>query len=137
MIRLRDPFRHRVQFVRKRLRAIRETAAAFLIVVSTDTGGLRDEPAHKVATVTEQKIGHLLVLALDRKGIVGTAIQRQALRLLRLVPAETWCARLGNLPPAIDEEAKGQGAWFSRVRWVAGVCASVIIAVLQRVRIGG
>lgn len=111
MISLRDPFRHRVHFARIRLRAIRETAAAFLIVVSTDTGGLRDDPARKVATVTEQRIGHLLVLALDRKGIVGTANQRQALRLLRLVQAETWCARLGYLPPAIVEEAKGKGAW--------------------------
>lgn len=111
MISLRDPFRHRVHFVHVRLRTIREIAAAFLIVVSTDTGGLCDETARKVATVTEQSIGHLLVLALDRKGIVGTAIQRQALRLLRLVQAETWCARLGYLPPAIDEEAKGQGAW--------------------------
>lgn len=134
MISLRDPIRHRVHFVRIGLRAIWETAAAFLIVVSTDTGGLCDEPARKVATVNEQRIGHLLVLALDRNGIVGN--QRQALRLLRLVQAETWCARLGNLPPAIDEEAKGQGAWFSRVCWVAGVCTSVVFAVLQRVRIG-
>lgn len=49
-------------------------------IVSEKDLRLRDEPAHKVATVTEQKIGHLLVLALDRKGIVGTATSAQSQR---------------------------------------------------------
>lgn len=90
---------------------------------------LRDESTRKIASVTDQRIRHLLMLALDDEGVVGTVtsaqnqrkalhsghslsgsshiLQRQTWRLLRPIQTELRCAPLGNLPTAIVEEAEG------------------------------